>query len=284
MIKFVNAKINLGLHITRKREDGYHELETLFYPVGLYNGTPENPEPFDDILEVHLCETGRDEFSFSGNAIDCPLEKNLVWKAARVFRDAIGYTGGVNIRLDKHIPDGAGLGGGSADASFTLLALNDLLNRPMSKSELVCLAAGLGADCPFFIENRPVLATGIGEAMTPFPLNLDGCWAVVVKPDIYISTREAFGCVSPRRPDHSIANILCLPVSHWQPLLINDFEAPLFSMYPHLADVKKSLLENGAVYASMSGSGSSIYGIYPDRERAEKGRNAQTDISFLIKL
>ena len=291
MIKFVNAKINLGLNIVRKRDDGYHELETLFYPVGVFNGTPENPEPFCDILEVHFRDSGRgDEFSFWGNPIDCPLDKNLVVKAVRGFKAFIDinyptlpHIPDVELSLYKRIPDGAGLGGGSADASFTLLALNELNKGLLSKAELIKIAATIGADCPFFIENHPVLATGIGEVMTPFPLDLSGYWAVIVKPDVYISTKEAFSSVTPRKPETSISDILRLPIDQWESNgLKNDFEKPIFHLYPVLSDIKQRLYSNGALYSAMSGSGSSIFGIFPSRDSAAVVRNSLG--GFLIKL
>lgn len=296
MIKFVNAKINLGLNIIGKRADGYHDLSTVFYPVGLYNGNPDNPEPFCDVLEaVSLHGAERNEYRFSGNSIDCPPEKNLVVKAAELFlekRKEEGMTPGTyRILLDKHMPDGAGLGGGSADASFTLKLLNEMEGRPFSEKELVEMAASLGADCPFFILNRPVAATGIGEIMNPIDLNLDGCWSVLVKPSVSVSTQEAFSGVVPHRPEKVIIEILNHPVHEWERRgLKNDFEAGIFRIYPHLGDIKDSLKKEGSLYAAMSGSGSSIFGIFPDRPTAEKAYNTlkQTlDTSnriFLIKL
>lgn len=276
MVRFVNAKLNLGLNIIRKREDGYHELETLFYPVGLFNGTPENPQPFSDILEIHLLDDAReDEFYFTGNTIDCPLEKNLVVKACREFNRALALTGKnvkpIFIQLDKHIPDGAGLGGGSADASFTLSMLNSLYHNPFSSEELISMAARLGADCPFFILNSPVLARGIGEIMQPFPLDLHDFWCVIVKPDIYISTKEAFSGITPNEPETKIEEILSKPVDCWETEgLKNDFERHIFRLHPRLEEIKRGLKNNGALYAAMSGSGSSIFGIFPDFSQAEK--------------
>lgn len=276
MIRFVNAKINLGLNVTSKRPDGYHELETVFYPVGLYNGTVQNPEPFNDILEIHPCDTAhKDEFLFSGNPIACPPEKNLVYKAVKAFKEAAGNKKAASpnftTHLEKHIPDGAGLGGGSADASFTLRIINELCGNPLTHKELTELAATLGADCPFFIENRPVAASGIGEIMQPIDLDLSGYWAVIIKPDIYISTKEAFSGISPRKPDRLPGEIVKLPVELWEEEgLRNDFEPHIFRQYPRLDEIKRYLKEEGALYASMSGSGSSIFGIFADRSGAHK--------------
>ena len=295
LIHFVNAKLNLGLNIIRKRNDGYHELETVFYPVGLYNGTPENPEPFCDILEIVATDGDSDRFTFTGNPIDCSHENNLVCKAASAFHEALKETGSgkpcFDIRLEKHIPDGAGLGGGSADASFTLRVLNKLCGNPFDHRQLIGIAAVLGADCPFFIENRPVLASGIGEIMTPVGVNLEGYWAVIIKPDIYISTREAFSGIRPKLPENVLVEIIEHPVEEWKDRgLGNDFEPHIFQLYPRLGSIKESLYENGALYAAMSGSGSSLFGIFPDRESALSAKldaSNSTDyqnLTFISKL
>ena len=181
MIKFVNAKINIGLNIVGKREDGYHNLETVFFPVGIESGMPQQPEPFDDILELTVDgnKPGGCRFQLMGRRINCVPEKNLVVKATTLFlrryyekQEQIVDHGLFNLILDKHLPDGAGLGGGSADASFCLMALNEILDEPFSTAELSEMALKLGADCPFFIYNRPCFAEGIGEVLTPLELNL----------------------------------------------------------------------------------------------------------------
>lgn len=287
MIRFVGAKINLGLDIIRKRDDGYHDLQTVFYPIGRSNGTPENPAPFCDILEIHLRENSRgDEFSFSGREIDCPLEKNLVYRAVEAFRKNGGIEGkSVELCLDKHIPDGAGLGGGSADASATLLMLNELDGTPFGKEQLISMARELGADCPFFIENRPVYAEGIGEKMTPVALDLGGKWLVAVKPDVYVSTREAFAGIRPHEPEKSILDIIATPIEDWENNgLKNDFEPHIFALHPELAEIKASLKEAGALYAAMSGSGSSIFGIFPGHHEAEAYYTASAVPAYLIRL
>lgn len=280
MIKFVNAKLNIGLNIIRKREDGYHELQTLFIPVGLFNGTPENPEPFCDILEINMNEeAGGDRYLFTGNTIDCPTEKNLVYKAVELFKKELLLAGerfpSFSVTLEKHIPDGAGLGGGSADASFTLACLNELCGMPFSKDKLKKMAVLLGADCAFFIENRPMLASGIGEIMTPLSPKLDNCWAVIIKPDVYIPTKEAFSSITPTPPTKAIEDIVALPVEQWEDAgLKNDFETPLFAKHPLLPNIKQRLKENGALYAAMSGSGSSIFGIFSSEGAAREAFNA----------
>ena len=280
MVKFINAKLNLGLNIVRKREDGYHELLTAFYPVGKFNGTPENPEPFCDILDIHTTgyNTG-DRFRFSGNNIGCQPSDNLATRAMDIFRSTCEEESiacmGIDLELYKHIPDGAGLGGGSADASFALLAANQLHGYPFPKEKLLEMAARLGADCPFFIENRPVTARGIGEIMRPIEPVLEGYWALIVKPDVYVSTREAFAGITPREPERQIEDILRLPVRKWEEEgLRNDFEPHIFDLHPLLADIKEELKGHGALYAAMSGSGSALFGIFSTRGDALEGRKA----------
>lgn len=290
MIKFVNAKINLGLNIVRKREDGYHDLETVFYPVGLHNGHPENPTPFCDIIEITFSDGLKDNFIMAGRQIDCPIEKNLAVKALRLYRRRLEDKCGmvlkpVELRLEKHLPDGAGLGGGSADASFVLSMLNELTNSALSKKELLALARELGADCPFFIENSPMFATGIGEIMTPILLPLDGWWALIVKPNVYVSTRDAFSGVVPRQPDFDLRNLDSLPVVKWKNLIVNDFETSVFSLHPELAAIKEALYDGGAIYASMSGSGSSLYGLFNSETAALECRGRFGHLhAYLCKL
>lgn len=274
MIKFVNAKLNLGLNIVGRRPDGYHNLETVFLPVGVSNGTPGNPETFCDVLEVtEGVEAGNMNFRFSGRKVDCPQEKNLVVKAARAFAGASNEKGvsvSASIGLEKHLPDGAGLGGGSADATFTLLALNEMYGGLLTEKELIETAAALGADCPFFVVNRPVYASGIGEIMEPVEVPLAGWWCVIVKPDLYVSTKEAFAGIIPVSPEVNLRELVRLPVSGWRGSIVNDFELSLFPKHPVLSEYKDALYESGAVYASMSGSGASLYGLYPDKESARK--------------
>ena len=266
MIKFVNAKLNLGLNIVRKREDGYHDLETIFYPLGLYNGTPQNPEPFCDILEITPAD--KTEFFFTGREINCPLEKNLVYKAWKLFKDNYPGLPEYAIRLEKHLPDGAGLGGGSADATFVLRMLNELNGSPFSDSQLETSALKLGADCPVFVSNIPCYAEGVGEKMQPIGLDLSGWWCVLVKPDLCISTKEAFAGVTPRYPEINLREIVNLPVVEWNGPMKNDFEESLFPNHPQLAEIKANMLALGAYYAAMSGSGSTIFGLFPSRNSA----------------
>lgn len=274
MISFPNAKINIGLRITERRPDGYHNLETIFIPIGLYAGTPLNPVSFCDTLEI--TPAPMDTFRFCGNTIDCPLEKNLVYKAVVAFRVATGLSMPVNVVLEKHLPDGAGLGGGSADAAFALRILNDLHGSPLGEADLERIALRLGADCPAFIRNVPSYGEGIGEMLTPVKLNLEGWWCVVVKPPVYVSTREAFAGVSPRKdPDaFPLLRLGQLLVEEWREVAVNDFESSIFPVHPELEEIKVRLYGLGAAYASMSGSGSSLFGLFRSAESAIEAAGA----------
>ena len=293
MLNIVNAKINLGLQIVARRTDGYHDLQTVFYPIGLKAGTPENPEQFCDILEVVKTGAfdGRIDFTQTGRPVDCVPEKNLVLRAARLFYDTYHPATGVGIRLDKHIPDGAGIGGGSADASFTLRMLNEICDVHADDNELSELALQLGADCPFFILNRPAFAEGVGEGLELLVGEnpLDGMWLLLVKPDAYISTREAFAGVTPKLPDFNLRNLFDVPVDRWKEYVHNDFEDSIFPRHPEFGQIKSELYTGGAIYASLTGSGSCIYGIYNDRHSAQETQNHIKRIptivaSYLLKL
>ncbi|MDE6409674.1 MAG: 4-(cytidine 5'-diphospho)-2-C-methyl-D-erythritol kinase [Muribaculaceae bacterium] len=275
MISFVNAKINLGLQIVRKREDGYHDLQTVFYPVGKYAGTAENPESFCDILEIwpkdehyNRSEGEKPSLFLTGRKVDCPVEKNLVYKAMRLFEEETGFDlFSINVMLEKHLPDGAGMGGGSADASFTLRLLADCYNLQnpgacIEEKRLYEMALRLGADCPFFILNRPAYAEGVGEKLEEIPLDLTGCWLAVVKPNIYVSTKDAFSGVIPKASDFDLRDISSLPITEWRNVIKNDFEDSIFPKFPAIGEIKEKLYSLGAIYASMSGSGSSVYAIF----------------------
>lgn len=268
MIRFVNAKINLGLRVLRKRPDGYHDLSTVFYPVGRYAGTPQDPGRLADTLEITPSDT--DSLQVYGDTVDCPTEKNLVWKALQLFRSELSGSDcpPVQISLDKHLPSQAGLGGGSADASFTLLMLNELVGEPYNEEELLKMALQLGADCPFFILNRPCIANGVGERLTPIDLDLSGMWALILKPDEGISTREAFANITPGVPNISVEEVIRRPITEWKELLVNDFETSMFAIHTDLRAIKEYLYSTGALYASMSGSGSAFYGLYPTESAA----------------
>lgn len=250
MILFPNAKINIGLYITSKRPDGYHNLETLFYPVG-----------WSDVLEIVPAKGTETTLTVTGNPVECPPEKNLVIKAYRALNEAFPLPP-VDIYLHKIIPDGAGLGGGSADAAFTLKGLNELFGLELTDERLAEIAAGIGADCPFFIYNRPMLARGIGNEFSPCEVDLSDKTIAIVKPRESVSTREAYSGVVPAAPEYDLHSALLENITVWKEKISNDFERSIFSAHPSIEAVKEKLYELGAEYASMSGSGAAVYGIF----------------------
>ena len=257
MITYPNAKINLGLNIVEKRPDGYHNLETIFYPINL-----------QDALEVTLLEGEKEyELTLSGTPIEGNPEDNLVVKAYRLLKEDYPHIAPVDIHMYKQIPTGAGLGGGSADAAFMIKLLNDKFNLGLSIEEMENYAARLGADCAFFIQNKPVFASGIGNIFEPIQLSLKGYFLVLVKPDIFVSTKDAFSLITPKMPVQSLKEIVRMPVETWRATMKNDFENSVFKKFPEIAAIKDKLYDMGAIYASMSGSGSSVYGIF--REQVE---------------
>ena len=255
MITFPNAKINLGLNITEKRPDGYHNLETIFYPI-----------PLEDALEACPRKEGPGCYSLSqsGLSIEGDAENNLVVKAYKLL-DETYHLPPVDIYLHKHIPSGAGLGGGSADAAFMLKLLNRMYRLNLTDDQLETYAARLGADCAFFVRNQPTYAEGIGNIFSPVELSLTGWQLLLVKPDILVSTRDAFARIRPRHPERNLRDLISQPVESWKDYMINDFEESVFPQFPAIGDIKTELYRLGAVYASMSGSGSSAYGLFaPD--------------------
>lgn len=253
MIIKANCKINLGLDVIRKRDDGYHELETVMLPVvDLY-----------DIVEVEPIANGV-EFNGIGIEVDCPMDKNLCVRAARLMQERYNI-GGVRIVLDKRVPFGAGLGGGSSDATAVILAINEIYNLALDKSVLSALAAELGSDTPFFVYNRPMLCTGRGEIMTPVEVDLSGLWLMVAKPQEGVSTAEAYRGVKPALPATSLTELLKRPIEEWQGSVKNDFEPHILAAYPDILDIKSKMLDSGALYASMSGSGSAVFGLFRER-------------------
>lgn len=249
MITFPHCKINLGLHILARRADGYHDLDTCFYPV-----------PWTDILEV----IPSDEETFSSTGIKIPGDtvENLCLKAYRLLKRDFTLPP-VKIHLHKTIPIGAGLGGGSSDASYTLKLLRDIFKLELSQQQLQVYASQLGSDCSFFIQQKPMLGSGRGDVLTDIDLNLKGYFLVVIKPDVHISTAEAYAGVTPFERSVNVRTILeNHPLTEWSSLLVNDFEKSVFRKHPELKSIKETLLRSGAEYASMSGSGSAIFGIF----------------------
>lgn len=273
MITFPNAKINLGLNIVERRPDGYHNLETVFYPImGL-----------TDVLEIVPATTTR--LHCYGRTVDCPEEKNLVMKACRLMQREAGVPE-VDMHLYKHIPDGAGLGGGSSDAAHAMLMLNQMFGLGIGREQLAQMAATLGADCPFFIYNKPVMATGIGDVFSPASVGLGGYTLLLVKPEVSVPTAVAYSRVSPQPSQSRLTQQLSLPVEQWQTAGVrNQFEPSVFAAYPQLAAIKSELARSGALYASMSGSGSSIFGIFDNANLAEAAaRNFAGSLHFVMPL
>lgn len=253
MICFPNAKINLGLNIVSQRNDGFHNLETIFYPINLKDG-----------LEIINSES-QEQYQFfqTGIKIDGDPSTNIVIKALELVKNHSKINiPNIDIHLLKKIPTGAGLGGGSSDAAFMLKLLNEAYKLGIPNNELIELALQIGADCPFFLYNKPAFASGIGNQLEPIDLDLSGMYLLIVKPDVFISTKEAYSMVSPKSPTLSLKEIVTRPLYEWKELMKNDFEDPIFKKYPQICKIKQQLYDLGATYASMSGSGSSLYGIF----------------------
>jgi len=246
MIVYPNAKINLGLNVLSKREDGYHDISSVFYPV----------KECVDILEIIKSE----RFEFTRSGIEISDGENLCEKAWKLLDTDFGI-GNVKIHLHKQIPIGAGLGGGSADASFTLKYLTELFDLNLNNKDLEKYALRLGADCPFFIDNTPKLVEGIGEKMTSIDLDLSNYEIRLVNPDIHISTKEAYSGIVPKTPVLSVEKIIELPIIEWKGKLKNDFEESIFEKHQQLEGIKDELYKQGSIYSSMSGSGSIVFGI-----------------------
>jgi 4-diphosphocytidyl-2-C-methyl-D-erythritol kinase len=251
MVVFPNCKINIGLNITQRRMDGFHNIETIFYPV-----------PWTDILEIIVSE--QEDFTFEGIKIECKLKDNLCYKAWQLLKNDF-HLPPIKLFLYKNIPSGAGLGGGSSDAAFTLKALNKLFSLDLHEDILMQFASKLGSDCAFFIKNQAAYATGKGNIFSEVPLDLSGYYVLIVKPQIHMATAEAYKLVSPQQPANSLTELINLPLTKWGSNINNDFEGPVFRMYPELKTIKDKLYSLGAVYAAMSGSGSAIYGLFTDK-------------------
>lgn len=250
MICFPNAKINLGLNIISRREDGYHNIETVFYPINM-----------KDSLEIVPSKEKKGTFVQSGIPIDGDPDKNLVIKAYKLLKNEFKLPE-IDIYLRKNIPFGAGLGGGSADAAFMIRLLNDYAGLNLTDEQMEDFAIQIGADCPFFIRNKPVFAEGTGNIFSPVNVSLEDYHIIVIKPEIHVSTQEAYSRVRTRKPQTSIREIVSQPVETWKDLLINDFESSVFEKYPAIENIKNKMYDDGAVYSSMSGSGSAVFGIF----------------------
>ena len=261
---FPNCKINIGLRVVRKREDGYHDLETIFYPVyGLH-----------DELEVEPAE----EFAFlqDGLVVDCLPTDNLIYKVYRRMQEHFPQIGNVKITFKKNIPFGAGLGGGSSDAAHMAIALNELFSLGLTQQQLAEEVRPLGADCPFFVYNTPCYAEGIGDKLTPISLDLSGLRLVMIKPACGVSTKEAYGGIIPKGSSKVLTDLKVLNVLNDLTVLsalTNDFEETVCKVHPEIAEIKQRLLGAGAIYAAMSGSGSTVFGLF--QNNAESRTDAQ---------
>ena len=248
MIAFPNAKINIGLNVTRKREDGYHDLETIFYPLLIRDA-------------VEIIEADELQFSSTGIVIPGNADENICLKAYNLLKRDYDLPP-LHIHLHKNIPIGAGLGGGSADAAFLIKLLNDKFNLGLSIADMENYARRIGADCAFFISNKPVYAFGKGDVFEDIDLDLSAYYKVLVMPPVHVSTQDAYAGIKPKLAQTSLKELVSLPIENWKDSVKNDFEDSVFVKYPVISDLKKALYDHGAAYASMSGSGASVFGLF----------------------
>lgn len=255
MISFPTAKINIGLHILAKRSDGYHDIETVFYPTG-----------FSDALEIvaTLKPLNKDILSTSGIEPGIPPEENIVMKAVQRLRKSYTFPN-IRIHLHKAIPPGSGLGGGSSDAACLLKSVNKFFSLGISESELKSLSLELGSDCPFFIEHIPSIAHGRGEILNPVSPVLDGFRVVILHPHVGISTSEAYENCKPHKPSASLRGLITKPITEWKDHIFNDFEDFAFKKQPLIGELKTELYKEGAIFSLMSGSGSAVFGIFNEK-------------------
>ena len=271
MILFPNAKINIGLDILRRRPDGYHDISTVMCPVG-----------WRDVLEIVPSASGETSLNVTGRTVDCPPEKNLVMKAYRRLSEAMPLPP-VDIYLHKVIPDGAGLGGGSADAAFMLIGLNRLFCLGLSDEQLAETAASLGADCAFFIYNRPMLCEGTGTSMTPVDLDISHYCIAIVKPPVSVPTAQAYAGCTPAEPESPLLSRLTLPVERWSGIVKNDFEPSIARLHSEIEHIKNGLTGMGAIYTAMSGSGSAVFGLFNHDILADELRALFADHDIFVQ-
>lgn len=273
MILFPNAKINLGLRILRKRSDGYHDLLTVMVPVG-----------WTDVLEIVPSKDGKASLTVTGRTVACEPERNLVMKALRALETEIGRTLPAEMYLEKIIPDGAGLGGGSADAAFALVGLNEVFSLGLTHEHLARIAAGVGADCPFFIHNVPQYCTGTGTTLSAdIHYNFSEFTIVIAKPRCTsVSTAEAYSAIRPCEDVASPMDVLGLDISLWRDLLVNDFEASVFPAHPEIASLKGHFYTSGARYAAMSGSGAAVFGLFDNDKLARHAADSLKDCDIFV--
>ncbi len=265
MICFPNAKINLGLNITQKREDGFHNIETIFYPVG-WNDALEVVSVNHSVLDSARTDKLRvttEEFNLhlSGLSISGNTEDNLLYKAYHIIKQTKTLPA-IDVYLHKTLPMGAGLGGGSADAAFFINLLNEQFNLNLSETERIDIAKQLGSDCAFFIKNKPVYATQKGDVFSDITLDLSHLYIALIYPDVHSNTKEAYSLVKPHQPNCSLLEVIHQPIHTWKTDLVNDFEISIFNKYPVVQKIKNDLYNLGAAYACMSGSGSAVFGLF----------------------
>ncbi|MDR0728785.1 MAG: 4-(cytidine 5'-diphospho)-2-C-methyl-D-erythritol kinase [Prevotellaceae bacterium] len=271
MICFPPAKINIGLHIKARRPDGFHDIETLFCPVALC-----------DVLEITAAEVF--SIQLSGLPVEGNANSNLCVKAYRLLQSAFDLPP-VAVYLHKAIPAGAGLGGGSSDATAMLQLLCDFFALPLATEQIRQYAVQLGSDCAFFLHRRPMLATGRGDILTAFPVpHLNDYFIILLSPPVAISTATAYAAVTPQQPAHPLSDLLMQPVEMWKDSIVNDFEQSIFLQYPVLSSLKQQLYAAGAVYAAMSGSGSALFGLFPDANAAARAAKVLPEVLFCGRL
>lgn len=251
MLLFSNAKINLGLYVTSKRDDGFHNIETIFYPIGL-----------KDIIE--FLPSSEFNYNNSGYIVDCPIESNIIVKAYKKLQSLYNLPE-IELYLHKNIPFGAGLGGGSSNASTVLKNLASYFNIDITLKELYKIAEELGSDCPFFLKNKPCKATSKGEVLEEIDLDLSAYYFAIVKPAVNISTKDAYASIKPKKPNHNLLVSIDESISEWKNLIYNDFEESIFPKFPEVKQTKEKLYELGAEFALMSGSGASVFGLFQER-------------------
>lgn len=256
MITHPIAKINLGLNVVEKRPDGYHNLETVFYPVRIYDAIEVFEMAADFPSEVDC------DLKITNIHIDGDEQRNLVVRAYQLLKQDFPQLPRIHVHLHKGIPTQAGMGGGSSDCGYMLTLLNRQFGLGLSDEQLIGYAARLGADCSFFILNKPCYAEGIGEKLQPISLDLSGWYLAIVRPDIPVSTKEAFSLITPQHPEKNCRDVVMQPVETWRDVLTNDFEKSVFALYPKIGQIKQRLYDLGAAYAAMSGSGSSLFGLF----------------------
>ncbi len=263
-INFPNAKINIGLDIIRKREDGYHDIRTIFYPIGI-----------TDAMEIMPSE--KFIFKNTGIKIDCEVEKNLCYKAYMLLKEGFDLPP-VKFVLHKHIPFGSGLGAGSSDAAFTIKMLNDMFSIGLSDEQMIAYASKIGADCAFFIKNRPTLAEGTGTIFSNINIDLTGKFLALALPNVSVNTAKAYGKCHPAEAEFKLEDSIKQPIENWKYFIKNDFEKTVFSEFPVLAEIKQYLYDSGAVFAQMSGSGSAMFGIFNSKPQKLKFSNSKIEI------